>query len=68
MPDFDCVIVGGGMIGASAALCLTQLGLSVAIVEHCKPENFTHNQPHDLRVSAVSIASQKLLTQVDIKT
>lgn len=66
MPDFDCVIVGGGMIGASAALCLTQLGLSVAIVEHCKPENFTHNQPHDLRVSAVSIASQKLLTQVDV--
>ncbi|MFB0979813.1 MAG: FAD-dependent oxidoreductase, partial [Alteromonadaceae bacterium] len=33
MNDFDCVIVGGGMIGAASALSLANLGLTVAIVE-----------------------------------
>jgi 2-octaprenyl-3-methyl-6-methoxy-1,4-benzoquinol hydroxylase len=65
MQHFDCAIVGGGMIGATTALCLAQLGLKVAIIEHAQPKHFSAEQSHDLRVSAVSIASQKLLTQVD---
>jgi 2-octaprenyl-3-methyl-6-methoxy-1,4-benzoquinol hydroxylase len=65
MQHFDCAIVGGGMIGATTALCLAQLGLKVAMIEYAQPKPFSTEQPYDLRVSAVSIASQQLLTQVD---
>ncbi|PCI60628.1 MAG: 2-octaprenyl-3-methyl-6-methoxy-1,4-benzoquinol hydroxylase [Gammaproteobacteria bacterium] len=63
--NFDCVIIGGGMIGAASALALAQLGLTIAIVEKTPPEEFSSSQPLDLRVSAISIASENLLTQLD---
>jgi 2-octaprenyl-3-methyl-6-methoxy-1,4-benzoquinol hydroxylase len=65
MNDFDCVIVGGGMIGAASALSLANLGLTVAIVEQYQPESFGHSQTLDLRVSAISLASEHLLTQLE---
>ncbi len=64
MNKFDCVIVGGGMIGAATALSLAQLGLSVAMIEREKPERFSMEQAFDLRVSAISLASQHLLEQL----
>ena len=65
MNTFDCVIVGGGMIGAATALSLAQLGLSVAMIEREKPEGFSMEQAFDLRVSAISLASQHLLEQLN---
>jgi len=65
MKNFDCVIVGGGMVGATSALSLANLGLSVAIIEQHKPNSFEKNQALDLRVSAISLASEHLLTQVE---
>jgi len=65
MESFDCVIVGGGMVGAASALSLANLGLSVAIVEQNQPSSFDNTQPFDLRVSAISLASEHLLTQVE---
>jgi 2-octaprenyl-3-methyl-6-methoxy-1,4-benzoquinol hydroxylase len=65
MKNFDCVIVGGGMVGAASALSLANLGLSVAIVEKHQPKGFDSSQPLDLRVSAISLASEHLLTQLD---
>jgi len=64
MKNFDCVVVGGGMVGAASALTLAQLGLRVALVEQFQPEPFSPEQDLDLRVSAISIASQQLLEQV----
>jgi len=64
MKDFDCVVVGGGMVGAACALSLANLGLSVAIVEQQNPKGFEKAQPIDLRVSAISLASEHLLTQL----
>jgi 2-octaprenyl-3-methyl-6-methoxy-1,4-benzoquinol hydroxylase len=64
MKNFDCVVVGGGMVGAACALSLANLGLSVAIVEQMKPKGFEKAQPIDLRVSAISLASEHLLTQL----
>ena len=63
MEHFDCVVIGGGMVGAASALTLAQLGLQVALVERFTPENFSVEQPLDLRVSAISLASQNLLKQ-----
>ncbi|TYK64331.1 FAD-dependent oxidoreductase [Colwellia echini] len=64
MEHFDCVVIGGGMVGATSALTLAQLGLKVALVEKFTPKLFTAEQAFDLRVSAISIASENLLTQV----
>jgi len=63
MKNFDCVVVGGGMVGAASALALAQLGLTVALIEPHEPKTFEKEQSLDLRVSAISLASQYLLEQ-----
>lgn len=64
MKSFDCIVVGGGMVGAASALALAELGLTVAVIEQTEPQNFTKEQALDLRVSAISLASQHLLEQL----
>ncbi len=64
MKEFDVVIVGGGMVGAAVACCLGGSGLKVAVVEQVIPELFSVDQPHDLRVSALSLASRQILESV----
>jgi 2-octaprenyl-3-methyl-6-methoxy-1,4-benzoquinol hydroxylase len=62
--NFDVVIVGGGMVGAAVACGLGDSSLKVAVIEQQMPEPFSPEQPHDLRVSALSIASRKILEAV----
>ncbi len=62
--QFDVVIVGGGMVGAAVACCLGDSGLKIAVIEAQLPEPFAAEQPHDLRVSALSIASKNILAAV----
>ena len=64
MNRVDCVIVGGGMVGAASALSLAQLGLKVMVIERSSPKRFTHDEPFDLRVSAISVASEQLLANL----
>lgn len=65
MKHFDCVVVGGGMVGAASALSLAQLGLQVALVEKHTANSFSPEQNFDLRVSAISLASKELLVQIE---
>lgn len=60
----DAVVVGGGMVGAAAALGLAQAGLSVALLEHQAPEAFDGQTPPDLRISAIGCTSVGLLKQL----
>lgn len=62
--NFDVVIVGGGMVGAAVACSLGGSSLSVAVIESSPPQAFSPDQPHDLRVSALSIASKNILETV----
>lgn len=62
--DFDVIIVGGGMVGAAVACGLGGSPLRVAVIENAPPPPFSPEQPHDLRVSALSIASKKILETV----
>jgi 3-demethoxyubiquinol 3-hydroxylase len=62
--NFDVIIVGGGMVGAAVACSLGGSGLQVAVIENAPPQPFSADQPHDLRVSALSIASKKILETV----
>ncbi|WP_024297975.1 UbiH/UbiF/VisC/COQ6 family ubiquinone biosynthesis hydroxylase [Methylomicrobium lacus] len=62
--DFDVVVVGGGMVGAAVGCGLGGSSLKVAVIESAPPEPFSVEQPHDLRVSALSIASKNILAAV----
>ena len=61
---FDVVIVGGGMVGAAVGCGLGNSALKVAVIEKSMPPAFSADQPHDLRVSALSLASKNILLSV----
>lgn len=63
MTNFDCIVVGGGMVGAAAALAVANLGLTVAVVEMQEPKE-KRTTEFDLRVSAISIGSEQLLKRL----
>jgi len=65
MKNFDCVVIGGGMIGAASAVALANLGLKIALVELSPCHEFSAQSSFDLRVSAISVATQQLLEQLD---
>jgi 2-octaprenylphenol hydroxylase len=66
--EFDVVVVGGGMVGAAlAALLVTQpatRALKVAILEPRPVDPPLAHEPLDLRVSALSRASEAILRTV----
>ena len=61
----DVIVVGGGMIGAACALGLAQLGLQIQVIERAPLPQFSPDSPYDLRISAISAASVKLLQQLN---
>ncbi|MCG8706981.1 2-octaprenyl-3-methyl-6-methoxy-1,4-benzoquinol hydroxylase [Brenneria sp. 4F2] len=61
---YDAVIVGGGMVGAAAALGLARNGFHVAMVEHEAPAPFAEDSSPDLRISAIGYASVALLKRL----
>ncbi|MCC2615304.1 FAD-dependent oxidoreductase [Aestuariibacter halophilus] len=63
MPKAFC-IVGGGMVGAAAAIGLAQQGHNVTLIEAHMPAPFAPEQAPDMRVSAISLASQHLLDKL----
>ncbi len=62
--QYDVLIVGGGMVGSALACALGGSELKVGVVEGLRPPAFEPTQDHDLRVSALSIASQTILQTV----
>ncbi|MFE8148893.1 3-demethoxyubiquinol 3-hydroxylase [Brenneria goodwinii] len=65
---YDAIVVGGGMVGAAAALGLARNGFQVAVVEYEQPTPFDAGSPPDLRISAIGYASVALLKQLDVWT
>lgn len=64
MKQYDVIVAGGGMVGATTALGLAKLGLDVAVLEGFAPRPFADTQPMDLRVSAISPHSVALLERL----
>ncbi|HEX5786815.1 MAG TPA: 2-octaprenyl-6-methoxyphenyl hydroxylase [Woeseiaceae bacterium] len=57
--DFDVVIAGGGMVGATAALAFAPLGLRIAVVE-AAARNAAVQPSFDERSTALSRSSERL--------
>jgi alkyl hydroperoxide reductase subunit AhpF len=63
--SFDVAVIGGGLVGKTAALALTQSGLRVALLaQHCQP--LPADAVFDSRVYALSASSQALLERLRV--
>jgi 2-octaprenyl-6-methoxyphenol hydroxylase len=63
--DFDIIIIGGGLVGASFACCLSDTKLRIAIIESIAPSEAA--QPsYDDKGLALSQASRKVLDSAGI--
>ena len=60
---YDIVIVGGGMVGSLAACALGDSPLKVAVIEP-RPTSEPSGPEFDLRVSALTLATQTMLDSV----
>ena len=68
--QFDLIIVGGGLVGASLACALKDAPISIALIE-AQPAAALNNHPlsldnADLRVSALNRASEAFLTRLGV--
>ena len=62
--DYDIIIVGGGMVGATIASALGVTALRVAVIEHHSVSTEPDLTTCALRVSAITRASQNLFAQI----
>lgn len=66
--EFDVVIVGAGMVGASTALGISGLGLSVLLVDSFAFEQtgLSYTPSYDTRSTAISWGSREILKQLGV--
>jgi 2-octaprenyl-6-methoxyphenol hydroxylase len=66
--EFDIVIVGAGMVGASTALGVSDLGLSVLLLDSFALKNTgpRYTPSYDARSTAISWGSREILNQLGV--
>jgi len=69
--DYDIIIVGGNIVGATLACALADSGLKLLVIDGYKPEpidwpNNSYGDSYDLRVSALTRTSSELLEKLGI--
>jgi len=62
--NYDIIILGSGMVGTALACALGSTKLKIAVLDRKKPDISWPFDGYDLRVSALTNASQQLLTQI----
>lgn len=64
----DVAVVGGGMVGAAAALALARAGFSVALIDAREPAAWAVSDDVDLRVVGLAPSSIRLLDELGVWT
>ena len=64
--SYDIIIVGGGMVGATMACALGNSTLKVAVVEAHQSDFDWPENSHDIRVSALTHASQHIFENLGV--
>ncbi len=67
-PALDVAVVGGGMVGAAAALALARAGFGVALLEARAPAAWSIGDEVDLRVVGLAPSSLALLDELGVWT
>jgi 2-octaprenyl-6-methoxyphenol hydroxylase len=62
--DYDCVVIGAGLVGAAQALALQRLGLKVAVVDSRRP--FNAGTSSDARGLALAPSSRQLFETLNL--
>jgi len=65
-PALDVAVVGGGMVGAAAALALARAGFSTALLEARAPTAWSAGDEVDLRVVGLAPSSLALLDDLGV--
>ena len=63
---YDVIVVGGGLVGATLAVALAQMGLRVAVVERSGAPAAAPGPAWGARVSAFSVASERILRALGV--
>ncbi len=63
---YDIAIIGGGMVGAAMAASLADTAVDVLLVDAGEYSPVALTQDYDIRVSAITIASQRFLQSVGV--
>lgn len=64
--QFDCIVVGGGIVGLTAALALAEKNFIIALVE-AAPFIFAYdNSNFDARVSAITRSSENIFKNLNV--
>ncbi len=63
--QYDVLIIGGGIVGLTLACALGKSHLSVAVVEAQEPIDTAKDDEYELRVSAISRASQQVFLNLN---
>lgn len=63
---YDLIIVGGGMVGAALACAAADAGMRICILEAREPQRSWPLDEVDLRVSALTRASQRMLENLHV--
>lgn len=66
--DFDVIILGGGLVGATLALALHRQGKKILIIEKKPPQTdlLSLSQSWDARIYAISPTNQQLLNSLSV--
>lgn len=67
-PALDVAVVGGGMVGAAAALALAKAGFATALLEAREPSPWSITDEVDLRVVGLAPSSIALLDDLGVWT